>query len=371
MRENSAPSRGGRSTTSVPSIEDAQARDRLPRRIDPIEDGTSGASSFGPQRSRERRARSPLPITDQRDRGSRDSSRRRRLTDVSAEDVDGFVDTLEFDSADELAREAMVDDVDVGPWAPTGVDDMSMPSRLAQPFGPPAAHVMAAQYNNDFSVTNQMVASSDQRSVTINQGLTLPEVEALVGHEVGQSQALADAAFKALKAESSSALSAANDRINEANQRADSIRKDAEERLRQSAEREEMLSVESKKMVQRADQELSRAHEEARTVKADAERKFDTLVREVEVRIKEAGAKVKDSESRTKDAETKARVEGERAREWAEQKVEEEKRRATFDANNELARLKEELAREVENSRRLRVDQNSQYQEVKANADRI
>ena len=53
LRENSAPSRAGRSSTPVPSIEDAQSRDRSPRRMDPIEDGTSGASTFGPRRSRE------------------------------------------------------------------------------------------------------------------------------------------------------------------------------------------------------------------------------------------------------------------------------------------------------------------------------
>ena len=138
----------------------------------------------------------------------------------------------------------MIDDSDIGLWAPTGIDDMSRPSGLAQPLGPRAAHVMAAQHNNDFSVTNQMVASSDQRSVTINQGLSLPEVEALVGHEVGQSQALADAAFRTLRAESSSALSASNERINAANQRADSIQRESDERLRQSAEREEVLSAE-------------------------------------------------------------------------------------------------------------------------------
>jgi hypothetical protein len=55
IREDSAPSRGGRSMTSVLSIEDSQSRDRSLRRIDPIEDGTPRASTFGPQRSRERR----------------------------------------------------------------------------------------------------------------------------------------------------------------------------------------------------------------------------------------------------------------------------------------------------------------------------
>ena len=139
----------------MPPLEDAKARDRSPRRRDPIEDGAAGAtSSFGPRRSRDRRARSPLPISDHRDRGSRDSSRRRRLQNASADDGDDFVDTLEHDLADELARDTMIDDVveshfGYGPRAPTGVDDMSMPSGLAQPLGPPAVHVMAAQNNND------------------------------------------------------------------------------------------------------------------------------------------------------------------------------------------------------------------------------
>ena len=127
---------------------------------------------------------------------------------------------------------------------------------------------MAAQYSNDFSVTNQVVASSDQRSVTIHQGLSPSEVEALVEHEVSQSQALANANFHAFTAESTSALASANGKINEANQRAESVRVSAEEKLRQSAEREEVLSIESKEMLQRADEELSKAHEEAIAMKS-------------------------------------------------------------------------------------------------------
>ena len=159
LRDDSAPSRGSQSTASLPPLEDATARDRSPRRRDPIEDGSDGASSsFGPRRSREGRARSPLPISDcrvQRVGGSRDSSRRRRLLDASADDGDDFEDTLENDLAAELARDTMTGDVveshfGYGSRAPTGVDDISMPSGQAQPLGPPVAHVMAAQNNNDF-----------------------------------------------------------------------------------------------------------------------------------------------------------------------------------------------------------------------------
>ena len=67
LRDDSAPSRGTQSAASLPPLEDATARDRSPRRRDPIEDGSDGASSsFGPQRSRagiERDLLSRFPIT--------------------------------------------------------------------------------------------------------------------------------------------------------------------------------------------------------------------------------------------------------------------------------------------------------------------
>ena len=201
IREDSAPSRGDRSMTSVLSIEDSQSRDRSPRRIDPIEDGTPRASTFGPQRSRGRRGRSPFPISDRRNRDPRDSSHRQMLADANSVDVDSF-DSLESALAEQLDMDAMADDSNIGSWAPTGTDDLSLPSGPAQPYGPGATNVAAAQHNNDLSVTNQMVASSDQRSVTINQGFSLPEVGALVGQQVGQTQALADAASQNLRAES-------------------------------------------------------------------------------------------------------------------------------------------------------------------------
>ena len=205
--------------TSVLSIEDSQSRDRSPRRIDPIEDGTPRASTFGPQRSRERRGRSPFPMSDRRKRDLRDSSHRRMLADASSGDVDSF-DSLESALAEQLDMDAMADDNNIGPWAPTGTDTLSLPSGPALSYAPGATNVVAAQYDSDLSVTNQMVASSDQRFVTINQDLSLPEVGALVEHQVGQTQALADAAFQNLRAESSSALTASAQLAHAANQRA-------------------------------------------------------------------------------------------------------------------------------------------------------
>lgn len=221
--------------------------------------------------------------------------------------------------AEQLDMDAMADDSNIGSWAPTGTDNLSLPSGPAQPYGPGATNVAAAQYNCDLSVTNQMVASSDQRSVTINQGLSLPEVGALVGQQVGQTQAPADAAFQNLRAESSSALSASAQLTHAANLRAESIRREANEMLRQSAEREAVLPQESEKLIQRADLKVSEAREETKKVRADADRQFKALAREPEGRIKEA--------------DDKARAAEERARNWAEQRVEEEKRRAQCDAS--------------------------------------
>ena len=101
IRGNSAHSRGGRSATSVYSIADSQSRDRSPRRLDPIEDGTSRASTFGRHRSREimSRGRSPFPMSDKRNRDSRESSHRRSLADANTGDKDSF-DSLESDLAD-------------------------------------------------------------------------------------------------------------------------------------------------------------------------------------------------------------------------------------------------------------------------------
>ena len=208
IREHSAPSRGGRSTTPALSIEDAQLRDRSPRRIDPIEDGPSRVSSFGPLRGGARRGRSPFPIADHRKRDSRESSRPRMLADANIGDVDSFDDSLESNLGDQFDFDAMADDDNNGPGAPTGTDSLSLPSGTAQSYGPGATNVAAAQYNSDFSVSHQTVASSDQRSVTINQGMTFQEAGALVEHQVGQTKALADAAFHNLRAESSLALSA-------------------------------------------------------------------------------------------------------------------------------------------------------------------
>ena len=87
-----------------------------------------------------------------------------------------------------------------------------------------------------------------------------------------------------------------------------------------------MLSQESEKLIQRADLKVSEAREETKKVRADADRQFNALAKETEGRIKEA--------------EDKARAEGERARNWAEQKVEEERRRAVFDASTELQATK-------------------------------
>ena len=83
LRDHSAPSRGSRSTASLPPLEAAGARDRSPRRLDRLRDSSDRAGSFGPQRSRDRRARSPLPIANHRGRDTRDSSCRGRLTNAS------------------------------------------------------------------------------------------------------------------------------------------------------------------------------------------------------------------------------------------------------------------------------------------------
>ena len=133
-----------------------------------------------------------------------------------------ILETLASDLADVFDMDAMADG-DMGPRAPTGTDSLSLPSGLAQSYGPGATNVAAAQYNSDFWVVNQSVASSDQRSVTINQGLSLQEAGALVEHQVGQNQALADAAFQSLRAESSSALTASAHETRAAQQRAELI----------------------------------------------------------------------------------------------------------------------------------------------------
>ena len=179
LRDDSAPSRASRSTTSLPPLEDAGARDRSPRRLNRLRDSSDRAGSFGPHRSRDNRGRSPLQIANHRDRNTQDSSSRGRLTNASAGADDRMVpfdeNILEEDLSDAFDEDTVAGEVvsshfGSGSWAPTRVDALSPPSGSAQAFGPPAAQVMAAQCNSDSSVTHQVVASSDQRSVTINQG---------------------------------------------------------------------------------------------------------------------------------------------------------------------------------------------------------
>jgi len=51
--------------------------------------------------------------------------------------------------------------------------------------------------------------------------------------------------------------------------------------------------------------------------------------------------------------------------------IEEERRRAVFDANKKMTKLREDLAKEVETSRRLKIDQASQIREVQTTADKV
>ena len=278
------------------------------------------------------------------------------LADANTGAVDSFDDSLASDLADQFDLDAMADDDNMGPRVPTGTDPLSLPSGSAQSYGPEATNFAAAQYNSDFSVANQSVVSSDQRSVTINQGLTLQEAGALVEHHVGQNLAMADAAFQNLWAESSSALTASAQETRAAQLRAESSQREAEEKILRAADREAELSRESHKLIERADLKVTEAQEETKRAKADAERRFTALAREAEGRIKEA-------EERSQAAE-------EKAKKWAEQRIEEERRRAQFDASAELKATKEELARQVEGLRRLQVDHDSQSKDLRENADR-
>ena len=151
-------------------------------------------------------------------------------------DEDDFADILGEDLGNMFDAGAMVN-FDVGPGSLTGTDDLSVPSGPAHSFGPGACQVAAAQYNSDYSVVNQSVASSDQRSVTINQGLSLQEADALTQYQVGHAQAAADATLNNLRAEATSVLTASAHETRAAQQRADSNARRAEEKAKRAADR--------------------------------------------------------------------------------------------------------------------------------------
>ena len=171
-RAASASSRTSRSNGSLPAIEDAGTRERSPKRTGRLRDISDSEDTFGPRRSRDRRGGSPLSITNRRSFDYQDGPSQKRLTNASASADDRMVvyeednlgeDLEDLSDEDMMAGNIVSSHPGSGSWAPTGVDAPSPLSGTAQSFGPPAAHIAAAQYNSDSSVTTQVVAFSDQR----------------------------------------------------------------------------------------------------------------------------------------------------------------------------------------------------------------
>ena len=313
LRESSAVSRDGRSAGSWPPLEDGAARERSPRRepIGDFDDHPYGAHRsrgpiedidnrpYGALRSRGRES-SPREIADQSfhrratsANRSRDVSRTRTLLDAPSSSLAVFEDdTL----GDDLAT-AMDEDLEPGdsemdrnhsrPRTPTRDDHLSLPSGPAQPLGPPVAATFAAQSNFDQSVTNQAVVSNDYRSVTVNTGLTTQEADALVKHEVEQTQALANVAYDALTKDAQAVIADLTRKLHEAIQRAEATsqreeatKASAERQAKECSEREKELSAESSRMLRRVEVDMQRAFDEVKTTKAAGERRFDALAAE-------------------------------------------------------------------------------------------
>ena len=241
LREASATSRDTQSAGSLPPLMDGTARERSPRR-EPIEDIPD--APYGAHRGRARES-SPLSITDQdfqhrtaRGNRSREVSRTRTILDAPSSSLAVFDDdTLGDDLANAMDEDLEPDDSDMGqiysrPGAPTSADHLSVPSGSAQSLGPTVAATFAAQSNYDQSVMNQAVVSNDYRSVTVHNGLSTQEADALVRHEVEQTQALANVAYEALSKEAQTVVNDLTKKLHEAVQKEEATRASAERQAR-------------------------------------------------------------------------------------------------------------------------------------------
>jgi len=89
---------------------------------------------------------------------------------VPFEDEDDFEANLGNLIPDEdMAAENLVyEQIGNGYWGPTGVDPSSSPSGFPQAFCPTAVNTVASQNSLDYSVTAQVLVSSEQRAVTFH-----------------------------------------------------------------------------------------------------------------------------------------------------------------------------------------------------------
>ena len=257
------------------------------------------------------------------------------------------------------------------PRAPTSADHLSVPSGSAQSLGPTVAATFAAQSNYDQSVTNQAVVSNDYRSVTVHNGLTTQEADALVRHEVEQTQALANVAYEALSKEAQTMVNDLTKKLHEAVQKEEATRASAERQSRECSEREKELSAESSRMLRHVESEMQRAFDEAKTIREAGERKFHALVAESERRGKEYEEEARTHKRQFAEMEANFQAEKERIKQWCEEKIDEERRRAKFDADSGCSRLQEELTRVREEARRIQVDLNECRANEMASAERL
>ena len=357
LRNDSAVSGRSQSTSSMPALEDRREVREGSRRREPIEDIPD--CSYGAQRSRARE-RSPRGIADQdfhrrmaRTVRSRDVSESRAILDGQPFSLVSFgEDTLDADLAS-----AMDEDLDsVGPGAPISADLQSVPSGPALSLGPQIAANFAAQSNYDYSVTNQAVVSSDNRSVTINNGITTQEADSLVTHAVHQTQALANVAYEALTVDAKAVIADLRRELAEANQRMESVRAAAEAQARTFSDKEAELLTESKRMLTHAEVEMRKAFDQAQTTKVAGERRFDALAVESERRNKELAQEVQAYKVRLENMEKTFLEDKENTRLWCERQILEEKRRAQYDAENACSTLEGEVKKVKEEARRIQAD---------------
>ena len=382
LRENSVISRDSRSAGSVHALMDDTARERSPRKREPIEDIPNGP--YGAQRNRGREM-SSLSITNQgfssrsgRGNRSREVSRPRALHDAPVSSlVKADEDTLDEDLAGAMSDEpglgnSPVSHLSIRPRAPTSIDDETMPSGSAQSFGPlVAAQLTAVQSNYDQSVTHQAVVSSDQRSVTINNGLTLDQADALVQHEVERTETIANIAYDALSNDARTAISSLSERLQAAVQSEIETRELAERQADLFSKRERELSEETSKLINKADAEVRKGRDEQETARLAATKRFDALAQETERRRETWEEDLRNIQQRLSETETRLQDEEARVKALCDLKVEEERRRAAFDLSNKILQLQEELSRERETSRRLQVDLEDSARQEQSKAERL
>ena len=201
-------------------------------------------------------------------------------TDGEEDDFDNLGNDLEQVMSDE----DMPAINSAGSWAPTRTVDQVVPSRSAHSYGRGLSQFSAAQHNNDHSVTYQTVVSSDQRTVTINQGLFEKNVGALVQGQVEKVQVAAEASLRvfqaeaasresSLKAEVNSVLTASMNETHAATQRAHSIAQHAASEGKRAERKEQEIMTEARRLIDKANSEAAEAKEKSRRTIAEANKR--------------------------------------------------------------------------------------------------